>query len=305
MSIEISASHYPEPVRRDYKLPDGTLSAVHFGRMQNPLKIVFCHANGFNALAYRRIFDALGVHAVALDLRGHGFTRLPTDIDGLENYHIFRDDIRTFLRDYVKAPIILAGHSYGAVSAILAAPFIQDKLRGYIGFDPVSLPMYGRLFLNLPGMRQRSKNMFGLARNAGRRKSSFISPKAAFEHYQNRGAFRGIADDSLRDYLEGGLELRSSGAYHLRCDPLWEQAIYVAQDHNLYKAAKALPDKSHIIYAGKYAMASTPSTRRLVHKSQPNMQVTFDTELAHLFPLQNPDLAVWLFRDMLAQTSLN
>lgn len=304
MSIDTRSALYPEPVRWDYAMPDGVMSAVHFGRTQNPLKVVFCHANGFNALAYRQIFDALGVHAVALDLRGHGFTRLPTDIDKLKNYHIFRDDVITFFRDYIKAPVLLAGHSYGAVTGILAAPFIQDKLRGYVGFDPVSLPWLGRMVLNLPGVRKRSKTRFKMSRDAGRRKSNFPSPEAAFERYQNRGAFRGVSDETLQNYLNGGLELREDGAYHLLCNPLWEQAIYVAQDHNLYKAAKALPDKSHIIYAGKSAVVSTPSTRRSVQKSQPDMQVTFDTELAHLFPLQSPDLAVQLLRDMLAQTSL-
>jgi len=301
--MDQAPNQYPDPVRRDYKMPDGVLSAVHFGRTQNPLKIVFLHANGFNSLAYRQLFHGLGVHAIALDLRGHGFTKLPTNIDELNNYHIFRDDIITFFRDYIKSPVILAGHSYGAVSGILASPFIQDKLRAYVGFDPVSLPLYGRMFLNLPAMRKWSKNYFSLSRNAGRRKSVFPSIDAAFERYHNRGAFRGVPDEVLNDYLTGGLELRGQ-AYHLRCDPLWEQAIYVAQDHNLYKAAKALPDNSHIIYAGKFALASTPSTRRLVQKSQPNMQVTFDTELAHLFPLQNPDLAAQLLRDVLAKTSL-
>ncbi|MEP1229208.1 MAG: alpha/beta fold hydrolase [Litorimonas sp.] len=296
-------SAYPEPIRRDYAMADGTMSAIHFGRVQNPLKVVFLHANGFNGYVYKDIFEALGVHALALDLRGHGFTHLPKNIDRLTNFYIFRDDVVEFFNRHIDRPVVLGGHSLGAVSGILAAPKIQDKLNGYVGFDPVSLPGSARLLLSVPGGRSYAKKHFALARNAGRRKSAFESHDEAFARYKNRGAFQGVPDQILRDYLTGGLALGNDGAYHLCCDPSWEQAVFVAQNHNLYKAVHALPDNSHIIYAGKFNAVSTARTRGVVQKNQPNMTVSFDKDLEHLFPLQEPNLAAQILQGTLAQAS--
>ncbi len=293
------------PQLQNYTMSDGTMSGVHFGRKENPLKLVFLHANGFNALAYRQIIEALGIHALALDLRGHGFTRLPTNMDTLDSFHIFRDDIIEFFNRYIDSPVLLAGHSLGAVSGILAVPKIQEILSGYVGFDPVSLPWMARLPLKIKAGRNYAKSRFSLARNAGRRRSIFSSPQEAFERYKDRGAFRNVTDEILRDYLDGGLELRDDGHYHLCCDPLWEQAIYVAQNHNLYEATRALPNNSHIIYAGKFGAVSSPATRKAVQKRQPKITVDFDNDLAHLFPFQNPNLAASLLKQTLIQASLS
>jgi len=255
-------------------------------------------------MAYRQIFSALGIHAVALDMRGHGFTRLPTDIAALDSFHIFADDVVEFFNRYVKAPVVLAGHSFGGVAGILAAPQLTGQINGYVGFDPVSLTWLARTALSSRIGRNYAKRRFSLARNAARRKAVFTSPDEAFERYQNRGAFRGVPDQILRDYLAGGLELREDGAYHLCCPPLWEQAVFVAQNHNLYKAAPALPDNSHIIYAGKFSNVSTPATRSLVQKKQPKIQVTYDKDIAHLFPLQNPELAVQALKQTLTKAAL-
>ena len=44
----------------------------------------FAHANGFNAETYRRLLQPLAslFHIFALDMRGHGFTTLPTALRG-------------------------------------------------------------------------------------------------------------------------------------------------------------------------------------------------------------------------------
>ena len=297
-------SAYPAPIRRDYALSDGMISGVHFGHIDNPLKIVFLHANGFNAYAYKTIFEALDVHAVALDLRGHGFTQLPQNIKTLKSFQIFADDAVEFFTRYIDPSVILAGHSFGAVSAIMAAPKIREKLNGYVGFDPVTLPWLARKSLSLPGARAYTKKRFILARKAGQRKSQFQSTEMAFAHYKGRGVFRTAPDAILRDYLSGGLQPDGAGGYRLCCAPKWEQAIYVAQNHNLYKGVADLPDNSHIIYAGKFSAVSTPASRRAVQKRQPKISVQFDETLEHLFPLQQPDIAIAAFKQALARASL-
>lgn len=288
--------------RHSYGLRDGHLSVLHFGDMSAPLQLVFLHANGFNAQSYARIFSKLGAHVVAFDMRGHGQSRdLPQPEIG--GWQIFRDDCVEFFDRYVPEmtdkPVCLAGHSFGAVSGILAAPHLKGRLSAYVGFDPVTVPMMFRLTSALPGGRAYMKHRLPIAKNAGRRKSVFASPDAAFERYQGRGAFKGMPDEVLRDYIAGGLVPRHDGQWELACRPEWEQNIFVAQWHNLFKAARDLPDNSQIIYAGGRVPVSSRRTRASVQAAQPNIKVRFDETLGHLFPLHQPDQVVEIFRGAL------
>jgi len=289
---------------RTYPLRDGTLSALHFGNTSEPVRLVLLHANGFNAQAYRAVLEPLGVHSVAFDMRGHGQSRDMPQPMNMPNWHIFRDDCVQFferhLPELTDEPVVLAGHSFGAVSAILAAPFLKGRISGYAGFDPVSVPFLFRLTSNLPGGRAYMKKRVPIARNAGRRKSEFESPEAAFSRWQGRGAFKGMQDEVLKDYIAGGVVKREDGLWELACDPKWEQAIFVAQWHNLFKAARDLPDNSKIIYAGGRVPVSTAATRRAVQNAQPNIEVTFDPKLGHLFPFIQTDLTTQTLKNVIA-----
>ena len=135
------------------------------------------------------------------------------------------------------------------------------------------------------------KRRVPIIRHAGRRKSEFERPEAAFARWQGRGAFKGVADDVLRDYISSGLIERSDGIWELACDPKWEQIIYTAQQQNVFKAARHLPDNSVLIYAGGRSSISTKGSRRAMQKARPNMNVEFDKDLRHLFPFIQTDRA--------------
>jgi len=289
------------PTRKFYDLRDGRISAVHFGDTSLPPQLVMLNANGFNGYSYKTILEPLGVHCIALDMRGHGMSELPTDVAALKNWHIFRDDVAEFFDRYIDAPVVLAGHSYGAVTGVLAMPMIKDKVSGYVGFDPVLVPRPFRAINRFPGGRARMKKSLPIARNAGRRKSSFASFEAAFERYKDRGAFRGFSDEALRDYLTGGLVPDSENGgegMKLACDPLWEQAIFVAQGHNVFKAAPHLPrDNSHITFAGKYGAVSFRSGRNAFAKIIGKENVVFDKNRAHMFPMHDQAYATGRLRE--------
>lgn len=287
------------PIRKFYDLRDGFISAVHFGDISQPVDLVMLNANGFNGYSYKTILEPLGVHCIALDMRGHGMSELPTDIAALKNWHIFRDDVVEFFSRYIDAPVVLAGHSYGAVTGILAMPQIKEKVSGYVGFDPVLVPKPFRVMNRLPGGRAHMKKRLPIARNAGRRKSRFESFDAAFNRYKDRGAFRGFSDEALRDYLTGGLVPDGNGV-KLACDPLWEQAIFVAQGHNVFKAVPHLPrNNSHMTFAGKHGAVSFRAGRNAFAKIIGSENVVFDKNRAHMFPMHDPDYATGRLRDAL------
>lgn len=287
------------PNRKFYDLRDGRISAVHFGDTAQTPRLLMLNANGFNGYSYKTILEPLGVHAIALDLRGHGMSELPTDVAALKNWYIFRDDVVEFFDRYIEAPLVLAGHSYGAVTGILSMPQIKDKVSGYVGFDPVLVPGLARAFNRMPGGRSFMKKRLPIARNAGRRRSKFESLEAAFERYKNRGAFRGFTDEAIRDYLTGGLVQDREGM-KLACDPLWEQAIFTAQGHNVFKAVPHLPNNnSHVTFAGKHGAVSFQSGRDAIAKVIGAENVVFDKDRAHMFPMHDPDYAIGRLRGAL------
>ena len=291
------------PTRRDYDLPDGTLSAVHFGQNSNPLKLIFIHANGFNAMSYRALLQPLGIHAAALDMRGHGFSKLPASPDDLTSWHIFRDDILAFFEGYVDHPVILAGHSFGAVSAILAAERLGDRCAGFVGFDPVMVPQPFRALAATTAGRNMMKKRIPIAAKAGRRRAEFKSVKDAFENYQGRGVFKKVPDEIIQDYLEGGL-IEIKDGVRLACDPLWEQAVFCTQNQNSFKAARRLPARRKIIFAGKNSPTPFSMQARMTARLG-RESVKSSSKLDHLFPLENPDFAGNILSEVLNSVTLS
>ena len=282
--------------RRTYDLPSrgGTMAAVHFGRVSNPLKLVFLHANGFCAQAYAEVLEPLGLHVMALDLRGHGRTELAAEPGKLTSWNLFRDDVVAFFEAHVDRPVMLAGHSLGAVVGMLAARKLGGRINGYVGLDPVLLPRAWRFVARLPGYRAYSRRRFPLARAAGRRRDVFDSREAAFAHYQGRGAYKRFPDAVLRDYLAGGL-CREGEMFRLACAPAWEQAIFTAQTHDALGAARALPRFSRVAFAGRGA-PQTPGARKAVARVLGPDRVSRDEGVGHLFPLEQPELATEVLR---------
>ncbi len=285
--------------RAYYDLDDGQISAIHFGPA-GPPRIVFCHGNGYNGLTFRRVLEALDVPAIALDLRGHGHSRLPTPaIRTLASFDPFARDIAQFLNDHIDAPVVVAGHSMGSVSAILASEYAADKYAGYIGFDPVSLPISARLMSSFAPLRAQMMKRFVLAKKAGHRRRIFDSVDAVVERYTGRGAFKSTPPDMLRDYVIGGTR-KVEGGVELTCDPKFEQAVYAAQSHNLYRAAKNLPKNSRAIYAGIFG-PSNRATRAKLGRIIGHENVEFHKDLTHFFPLEDPDFAIAKLKEGLAK----
>lgn len=285
--------------RAYYDLDDGQISAIHFGPTGLP-RIVFCHGNGYNGQTFRRVLEALNVPAIALDLRGHGQSCLPLpERRTLSSFDPFARDIGQFLNDHIETPVLVAGHSMGAVSAILASEYASDKYAGYVGFDPVSLPMSARLMSSFAPMRAQMMKRFVLAKKAGNRRRVFDSVDAVVERYTGRGAFKATPPDMLRDYVVGGTR-DVEGGVELTCDPKFEQAVYAAQSHNLYRAAQHLPKNSRAIFAGIFGPSNRATRAKLGRVIGPE-NIEFHKERTHFFPLEDPDFAVAKLKEGLAK----
>src|SRR5690348_873901 len=88
----------------------GEMAVLDFGPAERPVDVIFSHANGFNARTYRSILAPLAddLRIVALDMRGHGATGLPTVIEGRNGWHEFRDDLLALVGAEASRPVVLA-----------------------------------------------------------------------------------------------------------------------------------------------------------------------------------------------------
>ncbi|WGM32871.1 alpha/beta hydrolase [Brevundimonas sp. NIBR11] len=264
----------------------GDLSVLDFGDPKRPVDLVFCHANGFNAQAYRSILAPLAssLRILAPDLRGHGATTLPLPAKR-KGWQDHRDDLVALLDSIDGPPVVLAGHSMGATSALLATAERPEKVSQVVAFDPVIWKRWAVAALKLP-LIDRLPGHIPLVKGALRRRARFDSREQALAAYRNRGAFRGWSDVMVVDYLGSGLKAEGDG-FVLTCPPTWEASNYAAQGHDPWKAMRDAGRPVRILKAENGSTCAVePSPRGL-----PLVTVETVAEGTHFFPMLRPDIA--------------
>ncbi|WP_428151468.1 alpha/beta fold hydrolase [Brevundimonas sp.] len=265
----------------------GDMSVLDFGDPKRPVDLIFCHANGFNAQTYRSILAPLAssLRILAPDLRGHGATTLPTHRQGRKGWQDHRDDLVSLLETLDGPPVVLAGHSMGATSAILAAAERPAQVSQVVALDPViwkrwmvaalQLPLIGRLPGHIP-----------LVKGALRRRARFDSREQALAAYRGRGAFKGWSDIMVVDYLGAGLTGDGDG-FVLTCPPEWEASNYSVQGHDPWKAMRDSGRPVRILKAGIHSTCAVEAAPR----GLPLVTVETVEGGTHFFPMLRPDIA--------------
>jgi pimeloyl-ACP methyl ester carboxylesterase len=263
----------------------GEIACLEFGPAGAKLGVLFLHANGFNAGTYRALLTPLArdMRILAVDLRGHGRTRLPAREAG-HSWQVYADDMLALLRALGEMPAVLAGHSMGATTHLLALP----RLRNVLPPD-LALP---RLLLIEPVLQPRGLYQpqpqwdTPIARGALRRRDGFASRQEAFTIYKGRGAFATWPDQVLHDYLDDGLRPGEGGQLFLACTPRWEAANFA--HFGIADPYPALDDgraRIHILRAGEQSTCfyDAPANQ---------LSVTLDTAEAatHFLPMERPDV---------------
>ena len=288
--------------RRFYDLDDGQISALHFGPKDQPIKLIFLHANGFNAQSYRAILEGLPIHSVSLDLRGHGFSTLPVPNEPLMNFHIFRDDVIAFIDRYIEGPVMIGGHSLGGAVALLINQKTPENIKSAIILDPPTLPSSWRFLFRMPAVNKWLMENFSFSKKARARNSVFPDADHLFAHYRQKRLFKNFKPNILRDYIEGGTRPHENGI-ELCCAPTWEARIFLGHDNDIFGAAKVLPEHSQYIMAGEH-LASHPMTRLRIGLIIGKKRSVLEKEFRHLFPMENPDYVVDHINELLKASGL-
>lgn len=304
---------------------------------KNPaITIVFIHATGFCASTYKQVFanNQFDVDIFAPDMRGHGRTRLPTDPKRLRSWSTYSEDIHEFLDnlkngrvlqcegaladkkfDAIKGPILLAGHSMGAVTALMASKN-RDDIAGAVMIEPVIIPDIASKFAASP-LWSLVASRFPIAAKAEQRRNQWDSRDAVFESYKQKPIFANWHDGMLRDYLEDGLRPISHENYdegasgvELSCTPSWEAATFRAQANSFWSALRALTKVKHTSDVARGALpihvlagrvkGSTISAQAEAQLQKAGIKTIREEEYGHLLPMENPALAARFLKNIVA-----
>ncbi|HLP79439.1 MAG TPA: alpha/beta hydrolase [Acidobacteriota bacterium] len=118
---------------------DGTKLYYEFVKGIDPKKptIIFLHGWVHNHTVWKHFqqhFQNLGYSSVALDLRGHGLSQ----VSGTKHFYSFskqKHDVQTLCNRLKLKEIILCGHSMGGMIALMAFPFVKDRVHSLILLD--------------------------------------------------------------------------------------------------------------------------------------------------------------------------
>ncbi len=277
----MNALVHSEPRARQVPLPGrgGAMALLEFGPPDRPVDVVFSHANGFNGRTYASILRPLAssLRILALDLRGHGASTLDTTIEGREGWPQFRDDLLALLAAETDGPVILAGHSMGGTSSLLAAAAQPERVKALALFDPV-------VFIGDPA---GGDNM--LAAGADRRRATFPSKVAAVTAYTGKGGFRTWNAEQLADYVEAGFRETPEGEVTLTCTPAWEASNFRTHNYDAFAAFRATRCPIRIL---KAETASTARIDDIEAELLATGRVSIETipGTSHFLPMERPDL---------------
>lgn len=270
-----------EPPRRSIALADGAMSCIEWSSLNTPT-VFFSHANGFNAQTYCALLAPLSgsLHILACDLRGHGFSTLPTSAGLATSWTIFRDDLIAAIGKSSGQPVLLAGHSLGAVASLMAAARLQDRVGALLLIEPVLIP---------PLRKGEEAGAGDLARRAERRRNTFPSFDAAFDAYRGRGIFASWPDAVVADYLRGGLMDLGDGSLHLACAREWEAAIFRGAPHDTAPLAAAIACPITIVVGTKNSSTSEQQLGA-IRNLRPDSRIVTVDGASHFLPMERPDI---------------
>jgi pimeloyl-ACP methyl ester carboxylesterase len=290
VSDTIQAAALKEGLERlAFDVRGASFAGLVFGQPKPNPDIVFLHATGFNARAYRTLLAPLGerFRVLALDLRGHGRTTAPAR--GYNSWNVHREDVIAILENF-SAPVALAGHSMGATVSLLAAARRPDLVSALALLEPVLLSDAAYAMHRLPLAPWLQSRFHPLSKAARRRRARFPSHKAALEALTGRGVFKSFTPEALADYVADGFREDGDSGFTLSCAPRYEAATFSAQRHNPWTALRTVTDPIVLLRAERRSTMSEAALRRF-RAMRPQARVAVVEGAGHMLPMDRPDRA--------------
>jgi pimeloyl-ACP methyl ester carboxylesterase len=288
--MDAFAEYQPRARRIELASRGGAMAALDFGPEDRPVDIVFSHANGFNARTYRTILAPLAAEfrILAPDLRGHGASTLPAEPQDWPGWTGFAADLVALLAAATDRPVVLAGHSLGATTSLLAAGAAPERMRALVLVEPV---LFDRTAEPI------DLSALPITRGALRRRATFPDRAAALAAYRGRGAFVGWSEAQLADYVAAGFHDTADGEVTLACRPAWEAATYAHHDYDPWAAFAAVRCPVRILAGGRESSVGAQA-RELAARGGARLDLVEGA--THFLPMQRPELVREALREAAA-----
>jgi len=256
---------------------DGVVVAVHDLGGDGPA-LVLVHATGFCGGVLGPLATALGgsFHSWAVDVRGHGHTTTPDDVDF--GWTGFSDDVLAVVDALGLEMPYGFGHSSGGAAVLDAEARRPGTFRALYCYEPIVWPTPPP-----PGSRDF------LIEGARRRRDTFASRAEARDNFSSKRPFSGFSADALEAYLACGFsEDDTDGTVRLRCRREWEAAVY--RQGLVHTGFGRLPSVRCpvVIASGDRGEAVDPDVVVRQAAALPHSRTELFPGLGHLGPLEDP-----------------
>ncbi len=249
----------------------------------------FLHANGYPPACYEPLLEALkrSHHVFGMLLRPLWPEANPEE---LSDWHPLSEDLRIFLEEQNRGPVIGLGHSIGAIVTLRLALQQPERFRALVLLDPVLFPPHIIVLWNMMrglGLGQRAHPLIPIAR---KRRRTFDDLDALFQGYRHRPVFRYLSDENLKIYIAGITRPRPEAGFELVYTPEWESHIYytgVWRDMELWRALPRLRVPT-LILRGAETDTFLRSAAWLAKRRQPGLRIETLEKTTHLLPLECP-----------------
>ncbi len=248
--------------------------------------IVFSHANSFPASTYKVLFKNLrarGYTVKAVEKFGHNPLYPVSD-----NWpHVVQQllDFAKPIADKTGEPVWLVGHSLGGFLSLMAAARQPELAKGVVLIDS---PILGGWRSKALGLAKTTQLVGSISPGAvsRRRRNSWPSVEAAYEHFRHKRAFAKWDAQVLMDYVTHGT-VEHEGKRVLAFDRDIETHFYNTLPDNLDRLLARHPVKCPVTFIGGSDSAEMKQVG-MGMTEQVTKGRTMMLDGSHLFPMEKP-----------------
>jgi lipase len=256
--------------------------------------VLFIHATGFHARLWDAVIDLLpGVHAYAVDVRGHGLSEKPAPP---YSWLTTADDVAALCAALGIRSALGVGHSMGGYTLTYAQAHHPHLFRALLLIDPV-------IFSETYYVGALQGEHF-----AARRRADWTSPDEMYDSFKLRKPFNQWQPRVLRDYVDYGLLPTMGGGFALACPPEIESSLYMhSAEVSIYPEIAQIEVPVTVLRAKIISSADSTAMDFSVSPTVPDLANRFQhgtdvhmPEHSHFIPMESPEVVAKYTRHALS-----